>query len=88
MREFIKHQSTDATAKTIPDEQILNKQERVWFDARNFYLKGVTFSMQYTQQISIAITKLQGLTNALKVHLQGIMRKLVIKSKLYFIVHL
>jgi len=88
MRDFIKHQSSNAAAKTIPDDQILNKQESIWFDARNFYLKGATFSMQYTQQISIAITKLQGLTNVLKVHLQKIMRKLVIKSKLYFIVHL
>ena len=76
MKEFINHQSSDATKK-IPSEEVLSKQELVWFDARNFYLKGATFSMQYTQQISIAITKLQGLTNILKVHFQKLEEKIV-----------
>ena len=66
MRDFIQHQNSIAVRKS-PSEEVLNKQERVWYEARNFFLKGVTFSYQYTQQISIAITKMQGLTTALKV---------------------
>ena len=49
------------------DEVLLNKQEGTWFDARNFYLKGISFAMQQTQQLSVAISKMQGLTGALKV---------------------
>lgn len=49
------------------DEVLLKKQEGVWYDARNFYIKGISFAMQQSQQLSVAISKMQGLTGALKV---------------------
>lgn len=49
------------------DEILLNKQEGTWYDARNFYLNGVSFAIQQSQQLSVAISKMQGLTTVLKV---------------------
>ncbi|XP_050335231.1 leucine--tRNA ligase, mitochondrial [Bactrocera neohumeralis] len=36
------------------------------FDARNFYVKGATFNYRHTHQLSVAISKMQGLTNSLR----------------------
>ena len=33
------------------------------FDSRNYFLKNVTFNMVKSQQLSIAISRMQGLTN-------------------------
>lgn len=37
------------------------------FDARNFYVKGATFNYRHAHQLSVAISKMQGLTNSLRV---------------------
>lgn len=55
------------TSPKKTDEMLLNKQEGAWYDARNFYLNGVSFAIQQSQQLSVAISKMQGLTTALKV---------------------
>ncbi|ALC43061.1 Aats-leu [Drosophila busckii] len=36
------------------------------FDARNFYIKGATFNYRHAHQLSVAISKMQGLTNSLR----------------------
>lgn len=36
-------------------------------DARNFYVAGVTFNYRHSHQLSVAISKMQGLTNAIRV---------------------
>ncbi|XP_030372518.1 probable leucine--tRNA ligase, mitochondrial [Scaptodrosophila lebanonensis] len=36
------------------------------FDARNFYIKGTTFNYRHAHQLSVAISKMQGLTNSLR----------------------
>ncbi|TDG53315.1 hypothetical protein AWZ03_000130 [Drosophila navojoa] len=36
------------------------------FDARNFYVKGATFNYRHAHQLSVAISKMQGLTNSLR----------------------
>lgn len=33
------------------------------FDSRNYFLKTVTFNMMESQQLSVAISRMQGLTN-------------------------
>jgi leucyl-tRNA synthetase len=66
MKIWIDHQRQDGNQTTLTKE-ILDKQESIWSDARNFYLKGVTFGIHHSQHISVAISKMQGLTNALKV---------------------
>lgn len=66
MKTWIAHQRQESNLGT-PTKEILDKQESIWVDARNFYLKGVTFGIHHSQHISVAISKMQGLTNALKV---------------------
>ena len=66
MKLWIDHQRQEGNPAT-PATEILDKQEAIWSDARNFYLKGVTFGIHHSQHISVAISKMQGLTNALKV---------------------
>lgn len=41
------------------------------FDARNFYVKGATFNYRHAHQLSVAISKMQGLTNSLRVSLHN-----------------
>ncbi|XP_057371482.1 leucine--tRNA ligase, mitochondrial-like [Daphnia carinata] len=66
MKRWIEHQRQEETAIPSFDRALLEKQENLWYDARNFYLKGATFSIHHSQQISVAISKMQGLTNNLK----------------------
>ncbi|XP_014246119.1 probable leucine--tRNA ligase, mitochondrial isoform X2 [Cimex lectularius] len=42
------------------------KMEDILYDSRNFYIKGTTFNYSQSQQFSVAISKMQGLTNSLK----------------------
>uniref|UniRef100_A0A336LSB9 leucine--tRNA ligase n=1 Tax=Culicoides sonorensis TaxID=179676 RepID=A0A336LSB9_CULSO len=35
-------------------------------DARNFYVAGITFNYKYSHQLSVAISKMQGLTNSIR----------------------
>lgn len=43
------------------------EQEKILWDARNYYLSGATFHFKYTQHISAAISNMQGMTNFLRV---------------------
>lgn len=36
------------------------------FDSRNYYVKGATFNYLTSQQISVGISKMQGLTNSIR----------------------
>ena len=44
-----------------------DEQEKILWDARNYYLSGATFHFKYTQHISAAISNMQGLTNFIRV---------------------
>jgi len=46
-------------------EQFLKEEEFLW-DSRNFYVKLVTFNFVESYQLSVAISKMQGLTNSLR----------------------
>ncbi|XP_015110988.1 probable leucine--tRNA ligase, mitochondrial [Diachasma alloeum] len=53
----------------VKDEERLRKDDEYLFDSRNFYVKGVNFNIVESQQLSVAISKMQGLTNSIrKVH--------------------
>lgn len=47
-------------------ETLFKEQEDFLFDSRNYYIKGATFNYCASQQISVAISKMQGLTNSLR----------------------
>ncbi|KYN10120.1 putative leucyl-tRNA synthetase, mitochondrial [Trachymyrmex cornetzi] len=42
------------------------EQDAYMFDSRNYFLKNVTFNIVESQQLSVAISRLQGLTNSLR----------------------
>lgn len=43
------------------------EHETKLFDSRNFYASGATFNYISSHQLSVAISKMQGLTNSLRV---------------------
>lgn len=54
-------------ARNEMSEDVSGKEDLDLFDCRNFYLKGTSFGYGTSHQLSIVISKLQGLTNTLKV---------------------
>lgn len=49
------------------DEDEWATSEAQLFDARNFYLKGITHNYAGTSQISVVVSRMQGLLGALRV---------------------
>ena len=46
-----------------PTDPKFAQDDEYMFDSRNYFLKSVTFNIIGSQQLSIAISRLQGLTN-------------------------
>lgn len=67
VRDFVAAKETEEDIIQFIDEDDWQKMEDEIFDARNYHLKLVTQNMEVTSQISVAITKLQGITTALRV---------------------
>lgn len=51
----------------VPNSQEFLENDMKMNDARNFYIKGATFNYKYAHQLSVAISKMQGLTNSIRV---------------------
>lgn len=49
--------------KSEPTDPKFAEQNAYMFDSRNYFLKKVTFNIVESQQFSIAISRMQGLTN-------------------------
>lgn len=49
--------------KSKPTDPKYAKDDAYMFDSRNYFLKNVTFNIVDSQQLSIAISRMQGLTN-------------------------
>lgn len=64
IRDFLKLRNNPPPK--IADGQF-KRQDYYMFDSRNYYLKEVNFNFQVAQQLSVAISKQQGLTNSLRV---------------------
>ncbi|XP_076391228.1 leucyl-tRNA synthetase, mitochondrial isoform X3 [Megachile rotundata] len=47
----------------IPTNSKFIDDDAYMFDSRNYFLKAVTFNIIYSQQLSVAISRMQGLTN-------------------------
>lgn len=67
VQEFIKHRNS--APKLVSDDEF-KKLDAYLYDSRNFYVKGATFNYLVAQQLSVAISKMQGLTNSLRVCIQ------------------
>ncbi|XP_051155455.1 leucine--tRNA ligase, mitochondrial isoform X2 [Leptopilina boulardi] len=68
VKDFIKLRSTltEKELKTKPEGKQFEDDDYYMFDSRNYYIKGVTFNITGSQQLSVAISKMQGLTNSLR----------------------
>lgn len=67
LKEFIKmreHLSLEELQTAATDPKYI-KDDEYMFDSRNYFLKMVTFNIIKSQQISVAISRMQGLTNRL-----------------------
>lgn len=50
----------------VDDEEWATSEAKL-FDARNYYLKGITHNYAETSQISVVVSRLQGLLGSLRV---------------------
>lgn len=67
LKEFIEmreHISLEKLQTAATDSKYI-KDDEFMFDSRNYFLKMVTFNIIKSQQISVAISRMQGLTNRL-----------------------
>ncbi|XP_050294862.1 leucine--tRNA ligase, mitochondrial [Anthonomus grandis grandis] len=63
IRDFLRHRST--LPPKISDDKYKAQEDYLW-DSRNYYVKGASFNYVISQQISVAISKQQGLTNSIR----------------------
>ncbi|XP_076272957.1 leucyl-tRNA synthetase, mitochondrial isoform X2 [Rhynchophorus ferrugineus] len=63
MRDFLKHRNHPPPM--IAKDQFKAQENFLW-DSRNYYIKGNTFNFVISQQVSIAVSKQQGLTNSIR----------------------
>jgi len=80
MRDFV-NEKDDGEIHFI-DEEEWQKQEAIIFDAKNYYLKGITHNIENTSQVSVAISKLQGLTGNLRVLQSSTLEKIILKFRM------
>nr|XP_033336368.1 probable leucine--tRNA ligase, mitochondrial isoform X1 [Megalopta genalis] len=52
--------------QTKPTDPKFQQHDAYMFDSRNYFLKSVTYNMTESQQLSVAISRMQGLTNSLR----------------------
>ncbi|XP_026471328.1 probable leucine--tRNA ligase, mitochondrial [Ctenocephalides felis] len=64
LRDFINHRSNYKEVDFMDPDFI--EHETKLFDSRNFYASGATFNYISSHQLSVAISKMQGLTNSLR----------------------
>ncbi|KAJ8954021.1 hypothetical protein NQ318_004314 [Aromia moschata] len=63
IRDFLRHRNN--LPPTTTDDQFLSHDDYM-FDSRNYYVKGTTFNYVISQQLSVAVSKQQGLTNSIR----------------------
>ncbi|XP_055373598.1 leucine--tRNA ligase, mitochondrial [Condylostylus longicornis] len=61
--ELRKSNDIEDSSNTCP---VFKNEDLKLYDARNYYVKGVTFNFKHSYQLSVGISKMQGLTNALR----------------------
>lgn len=67
VQEFIKYRNEEQKELSADE---FKQHDDYMFDSRNYYVKGVSFNYCTSQQISVAISKMQGLTNSIRVRLK------------------
>jgi len=70
LQDFQQAREDQTASDVVPTSEEFLAEDAKLFDARNFYVKGATFNYRHAQQLSVAISKMQGLTNSLRVRLK------------------
>ncbi|XP_034191466.2 leucyl-tRNA synthetase, mitochondrial [Osmia lignaria lignaria] len=68
VRSFVHYRNnvTSEELQTVPTTPKFIDDDAYMFDSRNYFLKTVTFNITDSQQLSVAISRMQGLTNSLR----------------------
>ncbi|KAJ8963763.1 hypothetical protein NQ314_005396 [Rhamnusium bicolor] len=64
IRDFLNHRNN--LPPMISEDQFRSHDDYM-FDSRNYYIKGTSFNYLIAQQLSVAISKQQGLTNSIRI---------------------
>ncbi|XP_050068640.1 leucine--tRNA ligase, mitochondrial [Anopheles maculipalpis] len=56
----------DTATADAPATEVFKEHEHKLWDARNYFISGATFNYRYSHQLSVGISKMQGLTNAIR----------------------
>lgn len=67
VEQFHDARSSIEEGAVVPDSPEFLENDMKMNDARNFYIKGATFNYKFAHQLSVAISKMQGLTNSIRV---------------------
>ena len=67
VQDFVAVKEVESDEEPVIDDEVWQKTEDELFDARNYHLKSVTFNYEDSSQLSVAISKLQGMVAALRV---------------------
>ncbi|XP_066156838.1 probable leucine--tRNA ligase, mitochondrial isoform X2 [Euwallacea fornicatus] len=63
IQDFIKHRNEPPPM--IAEDKFKAQEDFLW-DSRNYYIKGASFNYVISQQMSVAVSKQQGLTNSIR----------------------
>ncbi|KXJ76256.1 hypothetical protein RP20_CCG010031 [Aedes albopictus] len=66
MHDYRLHRSAIQPSQTPPKSEEFLQQDRKLWDARNYFAAGATFNYKFSHQLSVGISKMQGLTNAIR----------------------
>lgn len=65
IRSFLKHRDTSVNG-SLAEDQFNEIESKIW-ESRNFMTATATYHFKHTQKLSVAISRLQSLTNTLRV---------------------
>ncbi|CAK9801529.1 Leucine--tRNA ligase, mitochondrial [Anthophora plagiata] len=68
VKDFVdyRNNTTLEELQAEPNHPKFAEHDAYMFDSRNYFLKSVTFNITKSQQLSVAISRMQGLTNSLR----------------------
>jgi leucyl-tRNA synthetase len=67
MRDYLKHRNTFVpSSKNLPQKEFDEYETKIW-NARNYIIATTTYHFKHTHKLSVGISRLQSLTNTLRV---------------------
>lgn len=71
MREFLKYRCDPSMieSKALSNEEYRTIERKLW-ESRNYFIATTTYHFKHTQKLSVGISRMQGLTNVLRVSYQ------------------